>query len=130
MTPLDNPFASQIALIGCCGAFCGTCPALKDTTCKGCKLGYDGGKRDLKAVRCAIKRCCLMEKNVDTCADCHDYRGCRIIQGFFEKKGYKYGKYRQSLEFIRHYGYPAFLAQTGAWKRAYGSLKPVTGSPP
>ena len=123
--PDDTP-ASQISLIGCCGAYCGSCPPLKDNVCKGCKMGYDDGKRDIQAARCAMKRCCLIEKKVSTCADCPEYEGCRIIGGFFEKKGYKYRKYRQSLEFIRKFGYPAFITAARAWKRAYGSLKPPT----
>jgi len=118
-----NP-ASQIVLIGCCGAYCGTCRALKDGACKGCKLGYHDGTRDIHAARCAMKRCCLMEKKLDTCADCPDNPECRTIQDFFNKKGYKYGKYRQSLEFIRKFGYRAYIESTRSWKCAYGSLKP------
>ncbi len=120
----DTP-ASPIAFIGCCGAYCGTCPALTDGTCKGCKLGYDDGTRDIRAARCAMKRCCLMEKKLETCADCPEYEDCRIIQGFFAKKGYKYRKYRESTEFIRQRGYPAFIDAARSWKRAYGSLKPL-----
>jgi len=116
--------ARQVTLIGCCGAYCGKCPALNDSTCKGCKLGYDNGKRDINAARCSMKRCCLMEKKVNTCADCPDYGECRIIQAFFAKNGYKYRKYWSSLEFIRKYGYPAFLTAACSWKRAYGNLEP------
>lgn len=119
--PGDFP-ASQILLIGCCGAYCGTCPALPEGTCKGCKLGYDDGTRDIRAARCAMKRCCLMEKKLDTCADCPDFPECKIVQAFFAKKGYKYQKYRESLEYIRKHGYPAFLEVTRMWKRAYGRL--------
>jgi hypothetical protein len=71
----------DVSLIGCCGAYCGTCRALLDKTCKGCKLGYDDGERDIRAARCAMKRCCLMEKKLETCADCQEYEGCAIIQG-------------------------------------------------
>jgi len=109
--------------IGCCGAYCGTCPALKDTTCKGCRLGYGDGGRDIRAARCAMKRCCLMEKKLDTCADCPEYEKCSILQGFFAKNGYKYGKYRESLEYIRHHGCPAFLLAACSWKRAYGVFR-------
>ncbi len=123
MADPDDILASQILHIGCCGAYCGTCPSLEDNACKGCRLGHDEGKRDVNAARCAIKRCCLLDIKLNTCAGCPDYESCRTIQGFFEKNGYKYKKYRQSLEFIRHYGYPAFIAATGSWKRAYGNLK-------
>jgi hypothetical protein len=124
MADPDHDLASQIALVGCCGAYCGPCLTVKNMTCKGCKLGYDNGKRDLKKARCAIKRCCLLDKNLKTCADCPDYNGCRTIQGLFEKNGFKYGKYKESMEFIRQNGYPAFITAARLWKRAYGSLKP------
>lgn len=120
----DDTPGYAILLVGCCGAYCGTCPALKDGACKGCRLGYDDGMRDIRAARCAMKRCCLMDKRFDTCADCPDYAECRIIQVFFAKNGYKYEKYRESLEFIRKHGYPAFLEAARSWKRAYGRLDP------
>jgi len=124
MTDPDDRLASQIALVGCCGAYCGACPPLKDKVCTGCRIGYDDGSRDIESARCAIKRCCLMEKKVQTCADCSDYKECGTLQSFYAKKGYKYGKYRESLEFIREYGYPAFVTAAASWKRAYGSLDP------
>jgi len=71
-----------------------------------------------------MKRCCLIEKKLETCADCPEYGDCPTIQGFFAKKGYKYKKYRESLEFIRKYGYRAFLESARSWKGAYGQLKP------
>lgn len=118
----DDTLTAQITLVGCCGAYCGTCPALKDNSCKGCRLGYDNGTRDIRAARCAMKRCCLMDKSFDTCADCPDYAECRIIREFFQKNGYKYGKYKESLEFIRRHGYLAFIEAARSWKRAYGRL--------
>jgi len=121
--PADN-LKSQISLIGCCGAYCATCLPLKNGVCKGCKSGYDNGKRDITAARCAIKRCCLLDKKLYSCADCPDYEGCRIIRGLFEKNGYKYRKYKESMEFIRKNGYPAFITAARSWRRAYGNLKP------
>ena len=114
--------ASPLKMIGCCGAFCSTCRPYITHVCKGCKPGYDDGTRDIAAARCAMKLCCLTKKNVETCADCPDYSNCLIIHEFFNKKGYKYKKYRQSLEFIRIMGYPAFLRTTGSWTCAYGRL--------
>jgi hypothetical protein len=29
--------------VGCCGAFCGTCPERKNGLCKGCTTGYADG---------------------------------------------------------------------------------------
>jgi len=125
MSDPDNDLASQIALVGCCGAYCGPCLTVNGAICKGCKLGYDTGIRDLNNARCAIKRCCLLEKKIDTCADCPDYEDCRTIRGLFEKNGYKYGRYKESIEFIRQNGYPAFITAARSWKRAYGRLKPL-----
>jgi hypothetical protein len=79
----------------------------------------------LKNARCTIKRCCLLNKKLNTCADCPDYESCKTIHGLYEKNGYKYGKYKVSMEFIRQNGYLAFIAAARSWKRAYGSLKPL-----
>ena len=76
--------------IGCCGAYCKTCREFQKT-CKGCKLGYWDGSRDLTRAKCKIKRCCLTKGYV-TCADCRDYDHCVIIQAFIHHPGYKYAK--------------------------------------
>jgi hypothetical protein len=109
--------------IGCCGAYCKTCRALKDKSCRGCKLGYENGERDISKARCAMKVCCFGERQLETCADCPDYPSCETIHGFYSKNGYKYGKYRQTTEFIRENGYDKLLAVADRWKGAYGSLK-------
>jgi len=124
MVDSGNNLAASLPHIGCCGAFCGSCPCLADHSCNGCKLGYDEGKRDIRAARCAIKRCCFMDRKLGTCADCNDFPTCVTIQGFFAKNGYKYRKYRESLEFIRLHGYLPFITAARSWKRAYGGLKP------
>lgn len=108
--------------IGCCGAYCKTCRALAEGTCRGCKLGYDSGERDISKARCRIKVCCFGDREYETCADCPDYETCEIISAFFSKKGYKYKKYRESLEFIRRCGYEKFAEPAAGWKNAYGRL--------
>ena len=110
-----------IELVGCCGAYCGTCPPLKDGSCKGCKLGYETGERDLSKARCPMKVCCLT-KRLDSCADCPTYAKCKVMHIFQSKKGHKYGRYKQSIEYIRAHGYEGFLKKTKDWKRAYGKL--------
>lgn len=104
--------------IGCCGAYCKTCREFL-ATCKGCKLGYLDGSRDLNKARCKIKICCL-HKAHNTCADCASYEACEIIRKFINHLGYKYSKYRQALEFIRSRGYSDFLSVAQKWKNAYG----------
>src|SRR4030042_1431022 len=107
----------SIKEIGCCGAYCKTCrQSISGSNCRGCKLGYENGERDINKSRCLIKVCCFRERQLETCADCDDYSGCKIINGLYGKKGYKYGKYCQSMEFIRENGYDRFLGMADAWK--------------
>ena len=104
--------------IGCCGACCGTCREYQKT-CKGCKPGYLGGSRDLSRAKCRMKKCCLTRGCV-TCGDCEEYESCESIQSFLNHPGYKYGKYKQALEYIRAHGHAAFLEVTEHWTGAYG----------
>lgn len=106
-------------LIGCCGANCETCRVLKDAVCKGCKIGYESGERDIKKAKCGIKRCCIA-KNYCTCADCEDYPACSVIRSLHQKNGYKYKKYKEAIEFIRVHGYERFLEVAGKWTMQYG----------
>ena len=109
--------------IGCCGTYCKTCKPFTDGFCKGCKLGYDSGKRDINKAKCKIKVCCLKVKKLETCADCQDFAKCKIILSFHDKSGYKYKKYKQSMEFIIKNGYPKFIKLANKWKGPYGKLK-------
>ncbi len=118
----NGSIANQIKFIGCCGAYCKTCPPLKEGYCKGCKLGYEAGKRNIKDAKCKMKVCCF-KKNLETCADCPGYPGCKTIIEFHGKNGYKYKKYTQSIEFIRKNGYEEFLKTARTWKCAYGRLE-------
>jgi hypothetical protein len=112
----------SIEEIGCCGAYCGTCRALKEGACRGCKLGYQTGERDLSKAKCAMKVCCV-GKGYSSCADCAEYSSCATLQAFYAKNGYKYGKYREALEFIREHGYDAFIALADGWHGPYGKYK-------
>ena len=112
----------SIEEIGCCGAYCGTCRVIKEGACRGCKLGYGNGERDLALAKCKMKVCCIT-KGYASCADCDDYSTCDILQGFLGKNGYKYKKYREALEFIRENGYDAFLEIADGWKNQYGKYK-------
>ena len=113
----------SIREIGCCGAYCKTCRmSISGSSCRGCKLGYENGERDINKARCKIKVCCFKEKKFETCADCPDYPSCDIIQGFYKKGSYKYERYRQSIEFIINNGYAEFMEIANGWKGPYGSL--------
>ena len=104
--------------IGCCGAYCKTCREYQ-STCKGCKTGYSDGARQFIRAKCRMIKCCLT-KGYITCGDCAAYESCEIIQAFLHHPGYKYGKYRQALAYIRAHGYAAFLKAAADWTGAYG----------
>ena len=111
-----------VKYVGCCGAYCKTCKSFVTGLCKGCKLGYQTGERDITKAKCAIKVCCL-SRGYEFCADCPDLEGCTIIGTFHDKSGYKYRKYKQSTEFIQAHGYAEFVRQADGWTGAYGKLE-------
>ncbi|MBN2454778.1 DUF3795 domain-containing protein [Candidatus Woesearchaeota archaeon] len=106
--------------VGCCGAYCKTCQAFTEGFCKGCKLGYGRGGRDISKAKCKIKVCCFGKRKLETCADCPDYWNCKILRDFHGKSGYKYKKYKQATDFIRENGYKKFIKAANKWKGAYG----------
>jgi len=109
--------------IGCCGAYCSTCKPYVTGFCKGCKLGYDSGGRDISISKCKIKLCCFRDRNLETCADCPEMESCSIIGNLYAQNGYKYKKCRQAVEFIRNNGYGEFIRIAGQWKGAYGKYE-------
>ena len=108
--------------IGCCGAYCKTCKVFISGFCKGCKLGFDTGERDINKAKCKMKLCCFRDKKLETCADCSKLDSCKIIGDWFSHKGYKYKKYKEVIEFIRKNGYKKFLELSEKWNGAYGKL--------
>ena len=114
---------NQNRFIGCCGAYCKTCKPFLDGTCKGCKIGFDTGERDINKAKCKIKLCCFKDMNFDTCADCSGLESCNIINGWYSKKGYKYKKYKEAIYFIKNNGYEIFFKTAENWKNAYGKYK-------
>ena len=81
--------------------------------------GYLDASRDLSRAKCKMKKCCLTRGHI-TCGDCGEYESCETIQSFLNHPGYKYGKYKQALEFIRAHGHAAFLNAAEHWTGAYG----------
>ena len=108
--------------IGCCGAYCKTCKPFVEGVCKGCKIGFDSGERDINKAKCKIKLCCFRDNKLDTCADCPQLETCEIIGSWYGRKGYKYKKYKQATEFIKKHGYIKFTRLADKWKNAYGKL--------
>ncbi len=112
----------SIKELGCCGAYCKTCPVFKEKLCRGCKLGYQNGERDISKAKCKIKVCCI-KKGFNSCADCNQFSSCDIIQGFYKKNGYKYKKYKEAIEFIWSNGYAKFIKIADKWKIQYGKYE-------
>lgn len=99
-----------------------TCKPFKEKACKGCKIGFDTGERDIDKAKCKIKICCFKEHVFDTCADCPEFESCNIIASWYSKNGYKYKKYKETIEFIKTNGYSEFFKTAEDWKNAYGKL--------
>ncbi len=108
-------------LLGCCGAYCQTCKVFARGACKGCKLGYDTGERDISKAKCAMKVCCV-KRGLASCADCEAYGSCETLASFYAHDSYKYKKYRQATEYIRACGYNAFFQLADQWYEAYGGF--------
>ncbi len=108
--------------LGCCGAYCAACKVFAAGPCKGCKLGYDTLERDITKAKCSYKVCCI-KKGLGSCAECGDYDTCESIQSFHNRSGYKYGKYKQAVAFIREHGYDKFFDIADTWTNAYGKYK-------
>jgi len=104
--------------IGCCGAYCGTCKAYQNP-CKGCKIGYENEEREIEKAKCKMKVCCI-KRGYISCADCAEMSECAVLNGFYHKNGYKYGKYKQAINYIEDNGYEAYLEIAGRWKNASG----------
>jgi len=66
-----------------------------------------------------MKVCCI-KKHYNSCTDCDEYKFCERIQDFYSKKGYKYKKYKQAIDFINSNGYEKFLEIADKWKMQYG----------
>ena len=108
--------------IGCCGAYCKTCRAFRDGHCRGCRLGYDTGQRDLSRAKCRMKLCCMVERHLDTCAECDDFSSCTILQEWYGKASGKYRRYKESAEYVREHGSDRFVEIADGWKDACGRL--------
>ena len=108
-------------LFGCCGAYCKTCKVYTQNLCKGCKVGYHTGERDIAKAKCPMKVCCI-KRGLTSCADCPEYDSCEILAVFYGHDGYKYRKYHEALTYIRAFGYEAFFYEADGWNGAYGKL--------
>lgn len=114
--------SDEVRLIGCCGAYCKTCRSFILGSCKGCKIGYEDGKRNITRARCKIKVCCFGVKKQETCAECAECDGCRVLERFYSRNGGAYERYRTLREFIQANGYSEYVKRAKDWKNSHGRL--------
>jgi hypothetical protein len=119
MKGLENNIEG-ISYIGCCCFNCKTCKEFTIGNCKGCKLGYIDGKRDINKAKCKTKLCCFKERKFNTCADCTDYSSCSLIQNRF--KGYQLKKSLGFIEFMKENGYKKYIKYANKWNNYYGVI--------
>ena len=122
VTTVENNI-NQTRYIGCCGAYCKTCKPFIEGICKGCKIGFNTGARDINRAKCEIKLCCFRDHKFSTCADCPQLCSCNIVGNWYAKNGYKYKKYKQAINFIKEKGYRDFIKLADKWNGAYGKLR-------
>jgi len=103
--------ASEEALAGCCGLYCGLCPRYQSTApsrCLSCHLGEQHSY-------CSVWRCCVHKRGHHTCADCEEYPCERLIRVLGVEEGLdsfiSHKPAVPNLERIREAGLPTFLAE-------------------
>jgi len=93
--------------VGACGLDCVLCPRYYTegkSKCNGC-----GSEYSYAAVGCKIFRCCVKEKNLETCAECSDFP-CSRLEGIDEGDSFvTHRKIVPNLDFIKKRGIKEFL---------------------
>lgn len=101
-------------LIAACGLYCGGCKKYFLEKCPGCS-------QNEKASWCAIRNCCL-ERKIQSCADCHDYRDtkeCPKYDNFIAKFfSFIFGSDRPaSIKYIKANGYDEYAEEMNRRKK-------------
>ena len=116
-----DPDATDPALVGACGLFCGACRSYRKGRCPGCR-------QNAKASWCKVRSCCLRQ-GFATCADCPDHpdpRTCVLFQNAVARLfGWVFRSDRAAcIRRIRQVGRDAFAREMAAAGRQ--SLRPGT----
>ncbi len=118
-----NKKKSSKTYIACCGAYCRTCKPYNEGHCKGCKIGYESGERDIDRAKCKIKLCCFRDNKFDICSECDKFSNCKIFNGRFKVGTRDNKKYQEALVFIKKNGYSKFIELADQWTGPCGKLK-------
>lgn len=108
--------------VTCCGCYCKTCKPYIDGFCKGCKLGYRAGERDINKAKCKIKICCFKGKKLETCADCESVSNCEIFNNRFKVGTRDNERLQEALKYIKDHGYDKFIEKAKKWTSYAGKL--------
>jgi hypothetical protein len=111
---------SDAEYIGCCGAYCKTCGGFVRKKCKGCKLEFDTGVRDINRITCKVKKCCFGDNKFETCADCSKLETCSHMENWYKKGHGKYRAYKKYIDYIKENGYAKFIKIANKWKSFFG----------
>lgn len=100
----------KYALVGACGLSCGLCTRYYTegkTRCEGCGSAYS-----YAAVGCSIYRCCIKEKNLETCAECTDFPCQRFEGAIVDYDSFiTHRKILPNLRYIKEHGIEDFLRE-------------------
>ena len=95
--------------VGACGLDCVLCARYYTegkSKCHGCGSAYS-----YAAVGCKIFRCCVKEKNFETCAECNDFL-CSKLEGADKYDSFvTHRKMVPNLKFIKKHGIEEFLSE-------------------
>ncbi len=105
-------------LIGCCGIFCGLCSRFHSkakSRCLGC--GPDG-----HCSYCSIYRCCVRKRELETCADCHEFPCDKFAKWFDADSFVTHRKCLDNIQQIKSVGVDEFLPEQIERKRTLEML--------
>ena len=106
--------------VGACGLDCVLCPRYYTegkSKCDGCGSAYS-----YAAVGCRIFRCCVKEKNFETCAECSDFPCSKFEEATKYDSFLTHRKMVPNLKFVRKHGLKQFLDEQ---KKRQNLLEPM-----
>lgn len=92
----------RFPVIGACGLDCGLCPRYYTrgkSKCDGCGSPYS-----YAAVGCKIFRCCVKEKDLETCAECTEFPCAKLDDAWEYDSFLTHRRMKTNLNYIREKG--------------------------
>ncbi len=93
-----------------CGLYCGSCSELLlDKTCHGCVCECGQCAAGPHRTICTIYRCCIIERGLESCAECKDFPCTRLIQFAYDPIWRTHLPVLENLRRIRRIGVETWL---------------------